>query len=102
MTATAETCLDSGRFFLKKEAKASGRYEYKSWTQDSKGERVACRFVGKDARNTADLASNSYRNANGLETVFGIVFDFDDHRAKTCWKDAEGKLNWELIFPALK
>jgi hypothetical protein len=32
----------------------------------------------------------------------GIVFDSDAQRAKECWKDAEGKLNWELFFPALK
>ena len=102
MTASAQICPDSGPLFPKKVASVSGHYEYKSWAQDSKGERVARKFAGKEARYNADLAANSYRNANGLETVFGIVFDFDAHRAKDCWKDAEGKLNWELIFPALK
>ena len=63
---------------------------------------MALKFAGREARHNADLAANSYRNANGLETVFGIVFDFDVHRAKDCWKDSEGKLDWELIFPALK
>jgi hypothetical protein len=81
---------------------ASGHYEYKSWTVNAKGERIARKFYGKDARKNADLASNCYRNSNGLETAFGIVFDLDAHRAKDCWIDADGKLDWSLIFPAIE
>jgi hypothetical protein len=80
----------------------SGRYDYKSWAMNAKGERVARKCSSKDARLSADLVYNSYRNANGCETVFGLVFDLDAHRAKDCWKDANGRLDWSLIFPALQ
>ena len=102
MIARAQTCQDSRHPFPAKVTSASGHYEYKSWEKDAKGERVAQKFMGKQARYNADLAANSYRNTNGLETVFGIVFDFDAHRAKECWKDTDGKLDWSLIYPALQ
>ena len=81
---------------------ASGRYGYKSWAHNPQGERVARPYQGKDPRVHADLVSNSYRNVDGVQTVFGVVFDFDAHRAHDCWKNAEGKLNWDVIFPALQ
>ena len=81
---------------------ASGRYGYKSWAHNPQGERVARPYQGKDPRVHADLVSNSYRNVDGVQTVFGVVFDFDAHRAHDCWKNAEDKLNWDVIFPALQ
>ena len=80
----------------------SGRYGYKSWTHNPRGERVARSYLGKDPRVHADLISNSYRNSDNTQTVFGIVFDFDAHRAHDSWKYSDGKLNWDLIFPALQ
>ena len=80
----------------------SGHFKYKSWGQNSQGEREAYRYVGKDARTHADLASNVYHNKNGFETVFGLVFDLDAHRAMDCFKDSEGSLAWDLILPALE
>jgi hypothetical protein len=81
---------------------ASGRYGYKSWAHNPQGERVARPYQGKDPRVHADLVSNSYRNVDGVQTVFGVVFDFDAHRAHDCWKNVEGKLDWDMIFPALQ
>ena len=69
--------------------------------QNSKGERVAQRHRGPEPRVNADLIQNTYRNQNGTETVFGLVFDLDAHRAKDCWKDSDGTLDWQLIYPAL-
>ncbi|MEY3902189.1 MAG: hypothetical protein RL189_1495 [Pseudomonadota bacterium] len=100
VSGAARVCPESERFF--RSSAASGHYEYKSWSRNAKGERVAVKCSIRDARLSADLAANSYRNANGNETVFGLVFDFDAHRANDCWKDADGKLDWSKIFPALQ
>ena len=100
MSGAARLCAETASFF--RNSAASGHYEYKSWSRNAKGERVAVKCRDRHARQSADLASNSYRNANGGETVFGLVFDFDAHRAQDCWKDADGKLDWEKIFPALQ
>jgi hypothetical protein len=100
VAGSASPCASEQSFISN--ASPSGRYDYKSWATNAKGERVARKCLSKDARLSADLVSNSYRNANGCETVFGLVFDLDAHRAKDCWKDADGKLDWSLIFPALQ
>jgi hypothetical protein len=100
VSGAARLCAETASFF--RNSAASGHYEYKSWSRNAKGERVAVKSRDRHARQSADLASNSYRNANGGETVFGLVFDFDAHRAQDCWKDADGKLDWEKIFPALQ
>ncbi len=100
MAGSASPCASEQSFI--RNASPSGRYDYKSWATNAKGERVARKCSSKDARLSADLVSNSYRNVNGCETVFGLVFDLDVHRAKDCWKDADGKLDWTLIFPALQ
>jgi hypothetical protein len=80
----------------------SGHYQYKSWRQNAQGERVAQKHFGLGASTQADLAANYYSNSNKTQTVFGIAFDLDAHRAKDCFKDAEGKLDWNLIQPALQ
>lgn len=102
MTALAQTAFENGPCVPPRFLGGSGHYAYKSWKVDANGERIARKHVGRCPRAQADLVANSYRNANGLETVFGIVFDFDAHRAKEHWKDNEGKLDWTLIFTALK
>jgi hypothetical protein len=100
VAGSASPCASEQSFI--RNASPSGRYDYKSWATNAKGERVARKCSSKDARLSADLVSNSYRNANGCETVFGLVFDLDAHRAKDCWKDVDGRLDWSLIFPALQ
>jgi hypothetical protein len=100
VAGSASPCASEQSFI--RNASPSGRYDYKSWATNAKGERVARKCSSKDARVSADLVSNSYRNANGCDTVFGLVFDLDAHRAKDCWKDADGRLDWSLIFPAVQ
>jgi hypothetical protein len=80
----------------------SGSYGYKKWVEEGSGQRKAFPVSGPEARFSADLIANSYRNRGGLAVVFGIVFDLDAHRAQEQWKDSEGRLDWELIFSALK
>ena len=82
--------------------RTSGHYSFKSWGIDKQGKRFAQKSNGLVQKLNADLISNTYRNACGLEIAYGLVFDFDAHRALPCWKDSEGKLDWNLIFPALK
>ncbi len=80
----------------------SGSYGYKKWVEEGSGQRKAFPVSGPEARFSADLIANSYRNRGGLAVVFGIVFDLDAHRAQEQWKDSEGRLDWGLIFSSLK
>jgi hypothetical protein len=80
----------------------SGNYAYKKWVEEGSGQRKAFPVSGPEARFSADLIANSYRNRGGLAVVFGIVFDLDAHRAQEQWKDSEGRLDWGLIFSSLK
>jgi hypothetical protein len=76
----------------------SGRYQFRFWHTDSKGERLALRHAPPDwAGRYPDLIRTAYRNGDGSETVYGIVFDLDAHRAHPKWLDSAGRLDWPKI-----
>jgi hypothetical protein len=76
----------------------SGRYQFRFWHTDSKGGRLALRRAPANwTGRYPDLISTAYRNSDGSETVYGIVFDLDAHRAHPKWLDSAGRLDWPKI-----
>jgi hypothetical protein len=76
----------------------SGRYQFRFWHTDGQGQRFALRYAPPNwAGAYPDLISTAYRNREGAETVYGIAFDLDAHRAQPKWLDAAGRLDWPKI-----
>jgi len=104
----AETPVPSGER-LQFARERSGRYVFKDWVEVAPG-----KFEARPSHSSADhhpaLISTAYGNANGLSTVYGLVFDLDvfDPSAPTKtsadrkWEDAEGKLDWSRMERALR
>jgi len=73
----------------------SSRYQFKNWIYDSEGKRAGAEAIRPLRREDADLVSSAYYNPSSqTQTVYTLVWDLDSHRADSCWKDQDGRLDW--------